>query len=61
MNRHSKKDWILFTEEKHEPICCDVCDKVGKTIHFSILGNAYTLCVDCVKELYDTVNANQDE
>lgn len=56
MTRLSKKDWIIYTEESQGPICCDVCDKVGKTIHFSILGTVYVLCADCVKELYDRIN-----
>ena len=58
MNRLSKKDWILYTELPHNQMCCDVCDKVDKTIHFSILGNVYLLCTECVKELYDTINTN---
>ena len=59
MDRLSKENWILYWEKANDPMCCDVCDKVDDTIHFSILGTAYVLCKDCVKELYDTINNNE--
>ena len=63
-DRISKKNWILYVEPSHEgsehPMCCDVCDKVDKTIHFSILGDVYLLCPDCVQELYDNINAKDN-
>ena len=59
MNRLSKENWILYWEQSNEHTCCDVCDKVEDTIHFSILGNVYVLCKDCVKELNDTINSKE--
>jgi len=55
-NRLSKEHWILYTEPKNNYKCCDVCDKHTRTITFSILGDVYILCKDCVNELYNTIN-----
>lgn len=60
MDRLSKKNWILYTENA-EYKTCDVCDEHGRTVTYSVMGSVNILCLDCVKELYDTIIGAEDD
>ena len=57
-----KRIHLLMIDHESEPLICDCCDKKKQLAHFEdILGNVWCMCKDCLQEIIDQFDRNEDE